>query len=69
MTNTELNEVIRKSKAAALREWRHKNPDKVRAQQARYWKRRALRELAQEQEQNAQDTQEGAENAEAEADS
>ena len=31
-----------------LREWRRKNPDKVRAATERYWERRAQREKEQE---------------------
>lgn len=35
------------------REWARKNPDKIRAQQERYWQRQAERQQAQE-EQHAQ---------------
>jgi len=67
MTDRELNDAVRKAKAAALRDWRHRNPDKVREAQKRYWKNRVLRELEQEQAQ--QNTESEGNHAEAEADS
>lgn len=42
MTEFELEERARLEKNRYLREWRAKNRDKVKAQNARYWKRRAL---------------------------
>lgn len=40
--------VVRTEQARRLREWRRKNPDKVRAQRERYWLRRAQKILARE---------------------
>lgn len=62
MNEKEMQDAVKKSKAAAMRKWRHKNPEKVKQANIRYWQRRALREL--EQEQTQQNTQEGVENAE-----
>lgn len=37
----------RAARAAYKREWRRRNPDKVRAQAERYWQRRAERQRAE----------------------
>lgn len=44
-----LDELARETRAAYYREWRRKNPDKVRENNRRYWQRRAAR-LAAEKE-------------------
>lgn len=36
-----MTEQARAAKAAYKREWAKKNPDKIKAQQARYWERQA----------------------------
>ena len=36
-------EKARKARNAYLREWRRKNPEKVRAIQQRYWEKKALK--------------------------
>ncbi len=36
-----MTEQVRAAKAAYKREWAKKNPDKIKAQQARYWERQA----------------------------
>jgi len=41
------DEEIREARNAYAREWRRKNPDKVRATMRRYWERRATREAEQ----------------------
>ena len=43
MTN-EQREQIRLARNKYLREWRKRNPDKVQAQQERYWMRKVERE-------------------------
>lgn len=40
MTNEE-QEKIRAAKAAYQREWRRKNPDKIRQYQQKYWSKKA----------------------------
>lgn len=39
----------RKARNAYYREWRKKNPDKVRATQMRYWEKKATEAAAKEQ--------------------
>jgi len=43
MTEAELKELARQEKNRYHKEWRMKNPDKVRARNEKYWERRALR--------------------------
>lgn len=38
-----LDEQVRDARAAYYREWRRRNPDKVRAANRKYWERRAQR--------------------------
>ena len=45
MLEFELQKLIRAEQAAALREWRKRNPDKVKAANVRYWRRRAEKKL------------------------
>lgn len=39
----QLDEQARAARAAYFREWRRRNPDKVRAANRKYWERRAQR--------------------------
>lgn len=43
MTEHEINLLVKAEKARILREWRAKNPDKVKAANARYWRKRVLK--------------------------
>ena len=45
---TEFSEKARAAQRAYLREWRRKNPEKVRESNRRYWERKAA-QLEQEQ--------------------
>jgi len=45
LTNEQLEELAREKQREYLREWRKKNPDKVKEYNQRYWRRRAIREL------------------------
>ena len=42
-----MTDEAREARKAYKREWQRKNPEKVRAQQERYWTRRAQRESEQ----------------------
>ncbi|OUO13139.1 hypothetical protein B5F94_10740 [Flavonifractor sp. An4] len=44
----QLDEQARAARAAYFREWRKKNPDKVRESNRRYWERRAQKLQASE---------------------
>ncbi len=50
LINEQLEELAREIQREYLREWRKKNPDKVKEYNQRYWRRRALRELKEQQE-------------------
>jgi len=50
LTDEQLEELAREIQREYLREWRKKNPDKVKEYNQRYWRRRALRELKEQQE-------------------
>lgn len=41
MTEAERNEIARQERNKYYREWRKKNPDKIRDINARYWMKRA----------------------------
>ena len=41
MTQDEINEIRRKEQARYAREWRQKNPQKVKAIKERYWAKKA----------------------------
>lgn len=45
------HEKARQARNAYAREWRKKNPEKARANNIRYWARRAEREIAQREKQ------------------
>ena len=49
MSAKNLEELAREAQREYNKEWRRKNPDKVRAKNERYWRRRAAR-LAAEKE-------------------
>ena len=46
MTDEELDTMIRAEKAAYMREWRKRNPEKVRAAERRKWEKRVKARLA-----------------------
>ena len=43
-----LAELAAEERRAYNREWKRKNPDKVRAERERYWRKRALKRLEEE---------------------
>ena len=45
----EMSEAAREARKAYQREWNRKNKDKVKANQARYWERKAAKAKEQEQ--------------------
>lgn len=47
------SEAARKARAAYMREYRKRNPEKTREINERYWERRATRELKQGEKENA----------------
>lgn len=49
MTNEQLEERARQAQREYFRNWRRKNPDKVRASNARYWAKRAARMAAEKE--------------------
>lgn len=48
-----MNNHALEAKRAYMREWRRKNPDKVKASMERYWTRRAEREAAEREREKA----------------
>lgn len=50
MTANELAELARQERNKYHREWRAKNPDKVRERNRRYWERRAEKAAAETKE-------------------
>jgi len=42
-----MDEMARKARQAYRKEWAKKNPDKVKAQQERYWAKKAAQMMAQ----------------------
>ena len=50
LTDEQLEELAREKQREYLREWRKKNPDKVREYNKRYWKKKALEMLKEQQE-------------------
>ena len=46
MNEKEIQELIREERRRYAREWRAKNPDKVKAACQRYWKKKALERQA-----------------------
>lgn len=49
MTKKKLDEFVKEAQREYQRQWRKKNPDKVRAKNRRFWERKAL-ELAAKRE-------------------
>jgi hypothetical protein len=47
MTEQEIQEIIREEKKKYAKEWRAKNPDKVKANTERYWRRKAEKLIAE----------------------
>lgn len=47
---SELTEKAKEARRAYKRKWAKEHPDKIKAQQARYWEKRAAREAAEDQE-------------------
>ncbi len=47
-TTEQFQRIIREARREYFREWRRKNPDKVRAANQRYWERRAAKLQASE---------------------
>lgn len=52
MTEKEIQELVRAEKAKYVREWRAKNPEKVKAANQRYWERKAIARKAAEREED-----------------
>lgn len=50
-----IDEQARAARAAYFREWRRKNPDKVRENNRKYWQRRAARLAAEKEAQKRED--------------
>ena len=48
LTDEQIHELAKKIRREYQREWRKKNPDKVKEYNQRYWRRRALRELKED---------------------
>lgn len=49
-----MDETAKEARAAYQREWRRRNPDRVREINERYWMRRAEKELAKRSEKGGQ---------------
>jgi len=49
-TDEQLEELARELQREYLREWRRNNPDKVKEYNERYWKKKALEMLKEQQE-------------------
>ena len=47
MGNLEIQEIARQERNKYAREWREKNKDRVKANNARYWERRAEKIIAE----------------------
>ncbi len=48
-TDEQLEELAREKQREYLREWRKKNPDKVKEYNKRYWRKKALEMLKEQQ--------------------
>lgn len=46
MDEREIQELVRKERSRYAREWRKKNPEKVKAANQRYWERKVQARLA-----------------------
>lgn len=49
LVNEQLEELAREIQREYLREWRKRNPDKVREYNKRYWRKKALEMLKEQQ--------------------
>lgn len=49
MTNKEIEELIKEEKREYARNWRKENKEKVRANNQRYWKKKALEKLKEQE--------------------
>jgi len=47
MTENEIKALVRAEQARTLKEWRRKNPEKVKEANRRYWEKRALKRQAE----------------------
>ena len=54
LTPAEIKELVRKERNHYASEWRKKNPERVKAANERYWKKRAERRHQERREQEAQ---------------
>ena len=45
MTEKQIKQAMAEERNAYMREWRKKNPDKVRESNSRYWRRRVEKKL------------------------
>lgn len=45
MTEKEIQELVKNERNRYAREWRAKNPDRVQANNRRYWEKRAMKRL------------------------
>ena len=50
LTDEQLEELAREKQREYQREWRMKNPDKVKEYNKRYWRKKALEMLKEQQE-------------------
>lgn len=55
MSEKNLEELAREAQREYHKEWRRKNPDKVRAKNERYWRRRAERMKAEKEAASSED--------------
>ena len=53
MNNEEMNELARQERNRYFREYRERNPDKVREANRKYWERRAAKAVAEKEARNA----------------
>lgn len=53
MNNEEMKELARQERNRYFREYRKRNPDKVREANRKYWERRAAKAVAEKEAQNA----------------
>lgn len=49
MSEREIQELVREERRRYAREWRAKNPEKVKAANARYWERRVRERMLKEE--------------------
>ena len=49
MNEKEIHDLVKAEQRRYAKEWRRKNPDKVKAAKQRYWERKALERLEREE--------------------